>query len=344
MRKDQIELYIEGLKRINENIPTNFPHKSKKRCFHPLIILRAFYYSLLHVKYLNLNQRLYLASNIIYMCNIVYEINSHRFDKIKRYICFFQEQGIDNLLTQYFNKKGSLTISFSEAPLFRWENNIPIDIIHFEIFESKKYICWSEYTIEEFRKAGIANDRLFLGGYLKNNTIKEFKKNNIFKRCLVLLCRDIYSESNIHLIDMLSKLSNKHEFSFKLHPSSNYMFYKDYIEKRNMNIIVSTKSLKECLDNNEFDFGISVNSTTYYDVLLSGIPCFRYFDNTFDIMKGYDEDIFSNLKELETIISKCKHSDINQYCNKMSSILSYALGYGINNYKAINFIKLSNNE
>jgi hypothetical protein len=161
------------------------------------------------------------------------------------------------------------------------------------------------------------------------------KPMNPFKRCMVLLAGGMRN-TNIQLLKILSLHLSEYSFCLKPHPSSDadYAFYQQYALQNGFGIISKRLAINECLNNMEYDFAIAVCTTTYYEALMRGIPCLRFYDGSFDLMTGYD-DVFATDSEFQNKIIEIQGKTIDRYQNEINSILKYAVGIGIDNYKDI---------
>ena len=91
------------------------------------------------------------------------------------------------------------------------------------------------------------------------------------------------------------------------------------------------KTINDCLKNKGFDFSIAINTTAYYEILMNGIPCLRFHDETFVLMTGL-YDFFTNESQFESQISLLQTIPEHQYQDNVNQLLEYAIGLGIDNY------------
>jgi hypothetical protein len=259
-------------------------------------------------------------------------LQNHNFNTVTKYLAFCGVLNVENLLTQFLQQKGIKTFSLQHGISFLYSKDVPIDSINYENFQSNILLCWGQYYIDEYYKYGIPSDKLIVAGYPKTVKKIALDTTNKFKSCLVLLARNQYDESNQKL---LSILLNQYDFEFhlKLHPSLNYEDYTKFAKNNNMKIINRSIKLVSCFTKNEYDFTIAVNTSSYYEALIHGKPCLRFYSEAFELMYGYD-DIFSDNKGLEKALNKIKNN-ITTYQEKINSVLDYTMGIGTDNNKTI---------
>lgn len=335
-RKDHTELLKCVLQRIGYD--DEFADAEKWHstfCFHPFVILRVYFY-IFSVKRSNLTllEKCVLANEFVYYCNTIKALNKYKFQNLKKFLCLLDTLEIENLLTQFFKLKGVQTYSLSEGVYFAFKENIPFDVIGYENLTTDRKICWGDYSKDELVSIDIPSEKIVVGGYPKDVLQKNLKHNNTFKKCIVLLARDAFRESNICLLDILSNCSNEQEIYLKLHPRCELTFYQKYANNHNMEIIPFSKTINECLDQKEFDYSIAVNTTAYYEALMRGIPCFRLDDGQFNLMHGM-KDTFGTLEEFYDVYYTYKNINLVEHQQQINNVLKYTLGFGIDNYRKI---------
>ena len=294
-------------------------------------------YSRLKGTNLSIKQKLILASKTIYYINTIDSLSKIDFSFVKIYLAFCGTLDLENLLTQHLNNLNIKTYSLQHGLYFIYQKDIPIDCVNYENFESNFLLCWGNYTVEEYNKYGIPQRQLLVAGYPKETSREPIKNNNNYKRCLVLLTRTVYEYANKNLIELLTEYSKKTniQFSFKLHPSLDNMYYEELTKSQhNFNILDNSKTLLSYLDNRDFDFAITINTTSYYEAIIKGIPSLQYNDGSYDDMYGCDKS-FSTIEELDSILQDIKGKSAFIYQNQIDEMLKYTMGLGTDKYYQI---------
>jgi hypothetical protein len=101
-----------------------------------------------------------------------------------------------------------------------------------------------------------------------------------------------------------------------------------------MSIVDKSVTISECLNQENIEWAVSVNTTAYYEALMRGIPCLRFEDESFQLPFGWS-DIFSNMDDLITKINILKEMDDVKYQKEIDAVLKYVMGIGIDNYREI---------
>jgi hypothetical protein len=241
---------------------------------------------------------------------------------------------LENLLTQFFKNRGVETYSLQEGIYHLFEKDYPMDVIQYENLETDNLLCWGQYSADEYKRFGIDESRLRVVGYPKSVKGIELKVNKPLRRCLVLLARDSYLTTNLNLIELLSAFTNNYDFYLKLHPAADYDFYLGLAAEKGMFVIERGKTINECLNNVDFDISIAVNTTAYYESLLRGLPSLRFFDGSYDLMKGL-EDMFATSDEFLVHLKRLSEIDINLYRKDSIEMLKYVIGYTIDKYREV---------
>ena len=337
-RKDHLEIYQTVLNKLNGQASYNNTSEwSYKLSFHPQIILKVCDYIKRELSNSSFSwkEKLGLAVWCIHFCNTLEELQKINLSDVKKYLCQCSVLDLENLFTQYMKQQGIPTYSLQEGMYSIFKINPPMDAIQYENFETDHLLCWGQFSIDEDKSYGISENRLLLAGYPKNVILQALKTNNRYQKCMVLLARDSFRETNNSLLKILASLSSHYQFCLKLHPSCDYNYYSDFASLHQMSIIAKGKTINECLNKDEYDFCIAVNTTAYYESLMRGLPCFRFWDKSFDLTAGCNFDIFSTEKEFLDCITLLKTKSHIEYQIDIDAALKYAMGIGIDNYRNI---------
>ena len=274
-----------------------------------------------------------------YLCrylNTIDKLLDLRIPKVRNFVAFCPVLEIQNLMSQYFNIQGAKVFGLSHGAQIVYENDIPVDCVNYENIQFE-CLVWGQMTKDEYVRFGVDKNMIHVAGYPKDVHLQEMKSDGKMKRCLVLLCRSLYDSSNERLLGVLSCVKKNYTFFIKLHPSCNYHYYQQLCDKYGFSLISKDVLLTECMDKQKYDFAIAVNTTSYYEIQIAGIPCLRYEDgDAYDLMKGMDEDKFSNIEEFESSMLWLKNNIlIGNYDMMRKESLRYNLGIGIDNYRKL---------
>lgn len=336
-RKDHINTFLEICKRLDKewyviNHPEAFINNT---CIRISNIYRALRVTLgVSIPY-TYWQKICMAGNICFFFNTIDYLYRLKINKCTKFVVYSSVHPYQNLLMQFYRQNGTDVMGLSHGSQFVFKKNIPVDCLNYENLICK-CVTWSQMTKDEYVKYGLNPNDIYVGGYPKHVDLKKVKKNNKMKRCLVLACRYLFDESNFRLLDLLS--NQNLEVYIKLHPTCNIEKYAEFCNKfDNMHLIQQKVLLEECMDNEKYDFAIAINTTSYYEIMIAGIPCLRYDDgDSYDLTRGNENDRFSNIEEFNSSINWVKEKvEKNKYDDERKRILTYCIGYGIDNYKKI---------
>ena len=337
VRKDHLELLKNVLDKIGyDGEFANAENWHHKFTFHPLTIVNVYRYVFsIKGSFLSLKEKCVLANELIYYCNTIDSVAKIKFKKVKKFLCLADALEIENLMTQFFQSKGIQTYSLMDGIYFVYKGDVPFDVIQYENLVTDCKLSWGEYSQNELVKYGIAPGKIQIAGYPKFVEQTKLKSNNSYKKCLLLLARDSFRDSNMFLLNILSHYSkNSQEIWIKLHPRCEKAYYQDFASSNNMHIVSSEKTINECLNQKDFDYAISVNTTAYYEALIRGLPCLRLYDGKFNLMYGM-EDAFGSLEEFKVAYDKIRNMKKDDYQSMIDETLKYAIGFGLDRYKEI---------
>lgn len=284
-------------------------------------------------------EQIHMAYRVCLILNSIDNLhkNAKELSNIKHFVAYSAIHTWGNLLGQYFRKRGTTFWGLSHASHMLFQTNIPIDCLNYENLDVDYNVTWGQYTKDEYLRYGVKAKEIFVAGYPKNITLNEVRKCNNLKTCIVLLARSNFDSSNIKLLNILCKSNKEYSFFMKLHPSCNFSKYKSYAEKNGLEIIDEDTLLTECLDNRKYDFGIAVNTTSYYEVMAVGIPCLRFEDDKeYDLTYGNKNDAFHDEYTFQFSMKwLAENVTTGEYGKKSKDVLKYVLGLGEDNYSKI---------
>ncbi|GAB6012287.1 hypothetical protein [Viscerimonas tarda] len=277
---------------------------------------------------LPVRSKLYLAAVLV---KIFYQIGLLEAVKpagsIKKYACFNSAYKEESLLTAFFNKQNVETITLQHGIFCNFKFFIPFDFINFDNFIAQKMLCWGQSTIDYLTANGINQSRLILMGNLKYKGLKIEKVNQNFKKCLVLLGRGLYIDTNNKLLETLSAYNKQHSpnivYYIKKHPFLMDEEHKQFADIANNIIFLGREhAVEEALKSSLVDFSIAVNTTAYYESLALGKPCLRWTEAENEEFYGMD-DKFASLEELDNKITALKTADEQAIRKEMQDVIKY---------------------
>lgn len=213
------------------------------------------------------------------------------FDKIKLAVSFCDARGEDNLFTQMANARGAKTVTLQHGQ-YRVlnEEKEKADVEAYKNFISDYLLAWGEVTKREFIKGGISGERVLPVGALKSFSDATIPPKHKFKGVFgVVLCGEIYIDTNIAMINFANKLAEKYglKYFLRMHPKNNaerylkhvnrdalseYSFHvknEEYVEKVDFSIIHMTGVFVELLGLNSVLF---VYDDKYMEDLFKIVP------------------------------------------------------------------------
>lgn len=278
-----------------------------------------------------------IAAHFCLILNTIDNLKNLNIKPVRRYVAYSAVHPWENLIGQYYQLYGGEFYGLSHGCLPKFTKNIPIDCINYENLNVDKCLVWGQMTKDAYISYGIPEQKLAVAGYAKKADIREIKSKNDMKKCFVLLARVEFDNSNRHLLKLLSSLSDEYSFCIKLHPSLDFDSYREIADESAFHIIDKSVMLLDCIDIDKYDFAIAVNSTTYYESLIYGLPCLRFEDaNAYDLMYSKIDDSFSNKKEFIRAIDFIKSGiEDGTYDVLRREFIEYAVGINTNKYREI---------
>ncbi|NDW19158.1 hypothetical protein D0T53_09565 [Dysgonomonas sp. 216] len=274
--------------------------------------------------------KLFLVALLTKLFNQIRFVEKYKTPQIKHYICFNSAYKDESLLTEYFNKRKIETISLQHGIFCDFKLFLPFDYINFDNFISQKLLCWGQSTIDYLTSKGIDHKRLILFGNPKYKDIRisENKINQSFTRCLVLLGRGIYTETNDRLLKLLNEYNEKQKdnkilFYLKKHPFLLDSDHKQFANVKNRMIFLGKEhSVQELLNSDLVDFTIAVNTTAYYESLALGKISLRWTEMENEEFYGMD-DKFYDMESFETKLEIFKQAPKEDITQDITKVIGY---------------------
>ncbi|MEN9919773.1 MAG: hypothetical protein RL662_2209 [Bacteroidota bacterium] len=272
--------------------------------------------------------KLYLVALITKIFNDVHHIEKATPPKnVMRYICFNTAYKEESLLTLYFKKRGIETMTLQHGIFCDFKQVIPFDCINFENLIADKVLCWGQSTVDYLVSKNINQERLILMGNPKYGGIDIEHVDQSFTKCLVLLGRQIYIQSNEKLLSVLQEFNQKHNnkilFYLKKHPFLMDSDHKSFASiANNMLFVGKEHSVQEIMKSDLVNFSIAVNTTAYYESLALGKVSLRWSEAENEDFVGLD-DKFSDLKELELKLNEFASRPEPEIRKEMKDVIRY---------------------
>ena len=281
----------------------------------------------------NLKYKFLFVGYLINLFNQISVVEKVRHTGIKRYICFNSAYRDESLLTLYFRKRGIETISMQHGIFCNFTRSIPFDIINTENLIANKLLCWGQASIDNLVENGFDPSRLILTGNPKYKDVRIESVNQTFSKCLVLLGRELYIETNDKLLEVLQQYNkqsgNKIIFYIKKHPFLDDSLHKQFASVNNKMIFIGKEhSTQEILRSDLVDFTIAVNTTAYYESLALSKVSFRWVEAENEDFVGMD-DKFENIIEFESRLDEFKYKPASEIKEEMTNIIKYVFNPNI---------------
>lgn len=337
-RKDHYEVYDYVTRQLNNDVTVydlrNIPGK---KSYHFITFIKSLFSVFLCCigKSIPIWKQIKFAALCTYYCNCILELEKADLTGIKKYLSMYNATEMENLITQFMKIRGIPTFSLCEGIYVVEKEKPTLDSVNYTNLETDHLLTWGQWVNDEFAKIGIEPSRMTACGYPHNVRLEKFKKRPILKRCMVLLARGTYHNADVDLLNILIKTMPQYHYDIKCHPVSNIDFFESYAKHHGMGFIKKEKTVNECLDNTKYDFAIAVNTSAYYEALMRGIPCLRFTDGSFTLMKGYN-DIFTSYSSYISVLEFIKNKiDDSEYQSEVDNMLTYVMGVGENKYKSV---------
>lgn len=190
---------------------------------------------------------------------------------IDEYFAFNSSYLYESFLSFYFRNRSIKNNSLQHGMYFKYNNQIPMDIINYENVCAENLLCWGDYSREQINSYLYSDVKPMVFGYPKKiDDVTEKKEINLF---YVFLPREIYLKESLELISFLANTGN--EYLIRPHPSIRELVT-PVIKKYDNFKLDDSSSLVGNLQNFNYLACIGFNSTAIFEAILYGQKIMQY--------------------------------------------------------------------
>lgn len=215
----------------------------------------------------------------------------------EKYICFNSSYLFESFLTFYFRKRQVPTLSIQHGLYYKYNNEVPFDVINYENVCADRLLCWGQYSIDQITSEIPFDVNLILDQY-PYKIVKNIHKSYV-DHVLVLLPRRVYLKEIKVLLKILS--TSQEYFVVRPHPSVFNKIEKFVSGETNMQID-RNQELSDTLSRCQYKFCIGFNSTALLEALI-------YDQNIIQYISGNDEFIVEGVTAFRNQVEFSKTKD-----------------------------------
>jgi hypothetical protein len=340
-RKDYLEIWQYVLSRIRNVTAFKLASLPRKPWLN-LAHIRLGLQRAANIKGLSRNQRLHIASLLANTLNNIDSAEAGIETLAEKYVSFCSVMCLENLLTQYFNKRNVPTYDLQHGATRIYEKNF-IDAVEYSNIVAGYHLTWGEYSRDELIRYGLDEKNIIAAGYPREKTRRSLRQPQQ-KNCIVFLSRRDFDKENEQVIQILAHFNATHQnsfsFSFKLHPSLNRRKYSQLLQEvhaqAGFRLLGNQVTLQDVLNSSNTDFCITVNTSCYFECYMWGIPTLRFYSEQFDLEYPIADDLFSTREEFSTLVYELYHHFDTSFNNEaIQQKLDYALGLDRDRYAEV---------
>ena len=237
-------------------------------------------------------QRAFLSAQLIWLYQFLKKIEKLQLHP-KAAMCFCDADFHETLLVQWLNHRGVATVTNQHGqPLLRDKNTDRLNQSQALNFNSRYFLAKGSFTREQFRKAGVSDDRVIVVGDLKHEkpAVAIHEKKNRFCVFLDTPSYGFAEKTNAELLRFAEAVGGALHMDYyvKLHPSDDSGRYSGVSPDRFLDRNIS---LSECFG--MIDFGLFSASAIYIDMIAFGVKAYQYCGIPFPITSSEDDRVAS---------------------------------------------------
>ena len=242
---------------------------------------------------------------------------------------FFDGNHVENLLVQDLRNKGVSVATMQHGqPVFHGMNCDRINQTMILNFSSDYIMVTGEYSKKQFMRGGVPEEKIFVGGSLRNvNSIRE-SNDRTFAVFLDCPTNPNAVRDNEELLKCASQIGALLEANYliKTHPQDDPDNYKHFSDYRG-SFMAKGKVVNDALEG--VGFALLHASGVYLDVIAYGVKAFCYVNETVFPLVEEGMDSFSSVEELKNKIdawNKYTEDEKKEYMNRIVDYYLYPYG------------------
>ncbi|PVH25611.1 hypothetical protein [Sphingobacterium corticibacter] len=353
LRKDQVVFfyqttrndYFDFIKDIISTVdnthilPTRFKHKFR----YSLKNIISSFKEAFSKKFCcpDIKSRVYYFACLTFYKNVLDELDKHKDQvSIKSFVGFNCSLLLESLFCQFFQACKIPTYGLQHGVLLSenlYSKPLPMDFVNLENFQADYLLGWGDFTKRVFDEAGYNNKKCIVAGNPKYAHIKQIHiKIPEGTRFIVCLARDLYTEENKLLINIVAEMRDTgYSPILKLHPNSDISRYRSLIDELDLECADVNLNVADTIIRYQPDFTVVYNSTIYYEYYLNNLVAFRFSLNEKDIPFGMPRDSFSDCQDLIDNLNAIKERNIEEYNEEINLFVNQFVRIGANDYNKI---------
>jgi hypothetical protein len=254
----------------------------------------------------------------------------------KLYVPFLSSAYTESCLTLFFKAKNVKTFHVFHGIGGRYQQKIPNDIVCVDNVIVDKVLALSEAQKKDMvRDFGVNENLIEVAGHPKY-PFKTIAVKNSFQRCVVLGGIVFYDKELEALLLLLDSLAEKHHIHFELkpHPRSKIQQTKTFQNCKHITLVDKQVTLNQLFQAGRYDFAVTHNTSSYYECMYYNLLPLRWGQGENMNFEGLDDKFFDKLS-FSALVARYKKTPLQELNQKVSDLLAYAYGMGINRYKEL---------
>lgn len=277
-----------------------------------------------------------LLDYVVAYKSVVKEFKNKGISGKHRYVPFNSSFGLENVITQYLNSLGYDTyhlchgLHFSPNYLF-----FSIDSFNKELIAARNVLSWGQGFVDNDKKYyNHTYNHLVVGN--PKYPIKNINTNFHQDSCVVFLARGQYDLNNAKLLEVINDYAQHYSLNVvvKPHPTDNLKMLIDLCTRFGFSIIQDKRTIKEILEDNNYGFAISYETTAYFEAMYYNLVCLRYSYQENESYGDLDNRFLSS-NDLKMQIERFSKMNMSQFSKVVQKTLEMEIGMGINNYSSV---------
>jgi hypothetical protein len=283
--------------------------------------------------------KLFIAARCLFyhrIINSLYKTFEQQDYSGKLYIPLLSVAYTETCLTLFFKSKNVKTFEVFHGNWGKYQRKITSDIIVGDNVTADKILTLSEVQKNNMvLNFDISENIIEVAGHPKY-PFKTIAVKNSFQKCVVLSGVAFYDRELETLLLLLDSLAEKYHIQFELkpHPVSKIQQTATFQNCKHITLIDKRLTLNQIFQSGQYDFAITHNTSSYYECMYYNILPLRWEQGENMEFEGLDDKFFDELS-FNALVARYKNTPLQELNQKVSDLLVYAYGMGINRYKEL---------
>ncbi|AQZ95278.1 hypothetical protein ACFSB1_18205 [Halopseudomonas phragmitis] len=253
-------------------------------------------------------ERVFLYLRLCFYYRILAAVSKFEFGVL---VLFADMQPTENLLAQYFRRKGKKTVTLQHGLYADYRDYPTVNVINYLHQPSEYFLAWGRDTAELICRSGDNRKVVICGkpSVAVSSPVKKAReegKAEGLKYFTVVLDQNVFQEQNVEMLGLMVEYAKSKDLimNVRYHPGNNRRFYADLCAG--------------CVSDLDLDgsvFVVGHTSSLLHEMMVLGVPVFKFLSDI-PCVTFPDDLVFDSIDDLRKVMGAARETDFRSLSNE----------------------------